>query len=124
MPEEEVPLYDQSDLDMVADTRDSTPAQTELSRLTTLSLTDNKPQAYVEVMSLPPEEKAKYMTGLAERHITSDEEFPEDQMERIIGEYNTNSGVYYFVRMSSGTAFKVRFAPIVLQTMPTQFLCL
>jgi hypothetical protein len=101
------PPHEQSDVDMVANIRGSTPAQTELSRLTSLSLAETQQQVYVEVKALSSEQKAKYATDLAERLFMSDEEFPEEQMERVIGEYRNSSGLYYFVRMSSGIAFKV-----------------
>ena len=105
--------YEQSDVDMVADSsrRSSPSAQAELAGLTSLSLADKKkPRVYVEVTHLPPTEKEKYATDLAERPVNSDEEFPEEQIERVIGEYDSASGLYYFVRMSSGEAFKVRDA--------------
>ena len=105
------PAHEPLDVDMTQEGRSSPSGQAateELSRLTSLSLTDKKIQPYVEVKILTPEEKAKYATDLAERLITSDEEFPEEHMERVIGEYSSGSELYYFVMMTSGIAFKVR----------------
>lgn len=111
------PRNEQSDVEMLPEVASeehsrepSAQATTEeLSRLTSLSLTDNDrlPSVYVEVPSLPPAAKAKYATDLKERSITSDEEFPEESMERIVGEYEVDGELHYFVRMSSGMAFKV-----------------
>lgn len=108
------PPPEQSDVEMVPETGSPEPPRSpsaqasseHLSRLTSLSLADNPPSVYVEVATLPAEKKAKYAT-LAERPITSDEEFPEEAMERVLGEYKSSDGEFYFVRMSSGVAFKV-----------------
>lgn len=81
----------------------------DLSRLTSLSLTDKEkpPAVYVEVPSLPPQAKLKYATDLKERPITSDEEFPAEEMKSIVGEYEMDGDLHYFVKMTSGIAFKV-----------------
>lgn len=115
------PRNQQSDVEMIPEAaseqssrKPSVEATTEeLSRLTSLSLTDSGQfsSVCVEVPSLPPGAKARYVTDLRERPITSDEEFPEENMDRIIGEYEIEDELHYFVKMSSGIAFKVKDTP-------------
>lgn len=112
------PRSQPSDVEMIPEadsegpTREpSTQATTaELSRLISLSLTDKEklPSVYVEIPRLPPKAKTQYATDLKEQPITSDEEFPAENMERIIGDYEIGGELYYFVKMTSGMAFKVR----------------
>ena len=81
----------------------------DLSRLTSLSLTDKGKSStvYVEVPSLSSEARLKYAADLKEQPITSDEEFPAENMESIVGEYEMDGDLHYFVKMTSGVAFKV-----------------
>ena len=114
------PRNQQSDVEMIPEvaseqsSREPSAGATseELSRLTSLSLTEKGklPSVYVEVPTLPAEAKARYATDLKERSITSDEEFPEENMDCIVGEYEIKGELHYFVKMSSGMAFKVNSA--------------
>lgn len=116
------PLHVPSDVEMVeGDEPVSLPPLTEsspaLSRHTSLAPPEKPPAPYVEVRLLTASERKQY-ESLAERPITVEDAFPEEEMERIIGEYGAGAALNYYVRMSSGLAFKVR----TMNTSPCSFI--
>ncbi|KAJ3554645.1 hypothetical protein NM688_g2999 [Phlebia brevispora] len=80
----------------------------ELTSLTTLTRSPQppKPVVFVELPTLPPRVKEQYATDLSERVLTFAEQFPRSEMKCIIGEYQTQSQLFYFVKLSDDVAFR------------------
>lgn len=88
--------------------RASSPEPTSLLTSLTPSPQPPKPAVCVELRILSPSVKKQYATDLSERVLTFAEQFPESEMRYIIGEYQAGSQLFYFVKLSEDTAFRVR----------------
>lgn len=107
---------------------DSPSRRASSSVLTSLTPLSKSPQyserlLYVEVPTLSSEVKAQYATDLAERALSVAEFFPRSEMRSIIGEYQTDTQLFYFVKLSDDTAFRVSICKPASSFLVLMLLC-
>lgn len=86
-----------------------------LTPLTSLSVTPIPPKrvVYVEVPTISQHIKQRYATDLSERVISPEEEYLQSEMQSIIGQYQGQSQLYYFVKVSEEKAIRVSLLVVI-----------
>lgn len=64
---------------------------------------------YITIPHLSEEQKTLYQSNWSELKMPSDvDEFDDDEIDSVVGEYREGRQLYYFVKYSDGIAYKVR----------------